>query len=291
MSLPRFEYIGVGTIGEACAQLAKYKKGAKVLAGGTDLLVRMKDRVEEPKYLIGIKKIKGLDRVVYDRNEGLRIGALATHKDVIGSGVAQRRYGSVVEALEKIGTVQIRNLGTVAGNLCNASPSADSAPILIVLGAKVKVAGPGGEREIALEKFFRGPGKTALKGDEIVTEIMVPNEKLHSGSKYEKLFARTSVDLACVASACWVLVNPKNKVIKDIKIVLGAVAPVPMRAKKAERVLRGKAATEELIKEAGEIASQEAKPISDIRASAEYRTEMVKVMTRRAIKGAIERAG
>lgn len=270
--------------------MGKYKKAAMVLAGGTDLLVRMKDRICVPRYLVGIKKIKGLDRVVYDRVEGLRIGALGTHKDVISSGVAQRRYASVVEALEKIGTVQIRNLGTVAGNLCNAAPSADSAPILIALGSKVKIAGAGGEREMLLEKFFKGPGKTALRVGEIVTEIVVPNEKQHSGSKYEKLFARTSVDLACVGAACWVLVNPKNNVIKDVRIVLGAVAPIPMRAKKAERVLRGKAATDELIREAGEVASAEAKPISDIRASKEYRTEMVKVMTRRAVKGAVERA-
>lgn len=292
MSLPKFDYVGVDTVGEACAELAKHKRGvARVLAGGTDLLVRMKDRVCEPKYLIGIKKIKGLDKVVYDRSEGLRIGALATHKEVMDSGVAQRRYGSVVEALEKIGTVQVRNLGTVGGNLCNAAPSADSAPILIALGAKVKLAGVGGERELLLERFFKGPGKTALKGDEILTEIIIPNEKLHSGSKYEKLFARTSVDIACVGAACWVLVNPKNRAIKDVRIVLGAVAPVPLRAKRAERVLRGKVATDELIKEAGEVASQEAKPISDIRASKEYRTEMVKVMTRRAVKGALERVG
>ncbi len=292
MSLPKFEYIGVGSVSEACAQLAKNRKGAaRILAGGTDLMVKMKDRVCEPKYVIGLRGIKGLDKVVYDRSEGLRIGALATHKEVIASGVAQRRYASIVEALEKIGTVQVRNLGTVVGNLCNAAPSADSAPILIALGAKARLSGVGGEREIALEKFFRGPGKTALRGDEIVTEIVVPNDKLHSGSKYEKLFARTSVDLACVGSACWLLLNPKTKAVRDIRIVLGAVAPIPMRAKRAERVLRGKVPTEDLIKEAGEVASTEAKPISDIRASKEYRTDMVKVMTRRAIKGALERAG
>ncbi len=290
MSLPEFEYIGVATIGDACRHLAKHKTDAKVLAGGTDLLVKMKDEVCDPKFVIGLKGIKGLDKVVYDKAEGLRIGALATHKDVIESGVVQKRYASLAEALGMIGTVQVRNLATVAGNLCNAAPSADSAPMLIALGAKVKLAGLSGEREVALEKFFEGPGKTALKGDEIVTEIIVPNDKLHSGGKYEKLFARTSVDLACVGSACWVVIDPKTKVIKDIKIVLGAVAPIPMRAEKSERVLKGKVATDALIKEAGEVASQEAKPITDIRASKEYRTAMVKVMTRRAIKGALERA-
>lgn len=291
MSLPRFDYIRAGSVGEVCSLLAKYKKGAKVLAGGTDLLVRMKDREEEPKYLIGLKGINGLDKVVYDRKEGLRIGALATHKEVISSGVVGRRYPGLAEALEKIGTVQVRNLGTVGGNLCNAAPSADSAPILIVMGAKVKIAGANGEREVLLEKFFSGPGKTVLKSDEIVVEVVVPNERLHSGARYEKLFARTSVDLACVGAACWVLKNPKTGVVRDVKIVLGAVAPIPMRAKGAERVIKGKVATAEVIKEAGEIASQEAKPISDIRASAEYRREMVKVMVRRAVKGAVEAAG
>lgn len=291
MSLPKFDYIGVETVGDACRQLAKYKKSARLVAGGTDLLIKMKEREAIPKVVIGIKGIKGLDKVIYDRAEGLRIGALATHKDVIDSGVVQRRYASVAEALETIGTVQIRNMATVAGNLCTAAPSADSAPILMVLGAKVKIAGVGGERELALEKFFKAAGKTALKTDEMMTEIVVPNEKQHSGSKYEKLFARTSVDLACVGSAAWVLVNPKNKVIRDVRIVLATAGPVPMRAKKAERVLKGKVATDELIREAGEVASQEAKPRGSFRASKEYRTEMLQVMTRRAVKGALERAG
>ena len=176
------------------------------------------------------------------------------------------------------------------GNICNAAPSADSAPILIVMGANAKIAGTGGEREVLLEKFFSGPGKTVLGGDEIMVEIVVPNVRAHSGSRYEKLFARTSVDIAGTGAACWVLKNPKTGAVSDIRIALGAVAPVPMRAKRAERVLKGKVATDELIKEAGEVASQEAKPISDIRASAEYRKEMVKVMVRRAIKGALERA-
>ncbi len=291
MSLPKFDYVRVESVGEACAQLGKYKKAAKLLAGGTDLLVKMKDDELLPKVLIGIKGIKGLDKVVYDRSEGLKIGALATHTDVVSSGVVQRRYGSLAEALETIGTVQIRNLATVAGNLCTAAPSADSAPILMALGAKVKIAGVGGEREMALEKFFKGPGKTALKNDEMLTEIVVPNQKQHSGSKYEKLFARTSVDLACVGSACWILVNPKNKMIRDVRIVLATAGPVPMRVKKAERVLKGKVATDALIQEASEVAGQESRPNPvSMRASKEYRTEMVKVMTRRAIKGALERA-
>jgi carbon-monoxide dehydrogenase medium subunit len=159
-----------------------------------------------------------------------------------------------------------------------------------VLGAKVKIAGEKGEREVLLEKFFKGPGKMVLGIDEVVTEVVVPNERMHSGSKYEKLFARTSVDLAAVGAACWVLKNPKDGVVRDIRIALGAVAPVPLRARRAEKVLKGKVASEELIKGVGEVAAEEAKPISDIRASAEYRREMVKVMVRRAVKGALERA-
>lgn len=289
MSLPKFEYIKVKSIGEVCEALGKYKRKAKVMAGGTDLLVQMKDRVITPEYVIGLRGVEGLGRVVYDRKEGLKIGAMATHREVINSGVARRRYPSLVEALEKIGTGQVRNMGTIGGNICNAAPSADSAPILIALGAEVRIAGANGEREVLLEKVFRGPRKTVLGADEVLVEIVVPNERVHSGSHYEKLFARTSVDLAAVGAACWLIKDGKSGVIKDIKIVLGAVAPVPMRAKKAERVIKGKVVTEGLIKEAGEVAAGESKPISDIRASEEYRREMVKVMVRRAIKGALGR--
>lgn len=288
MSLPKFEYIGAGSVAEACNLLVKYRGGARVIAGGTDLLVNMKEREISPKYLIGLKGIRGLHSVTYNKKEGLRIVAMATCRDVINNKAVKQNYGSLADALEKIGTVQVRNLATVGGNLCNASPSADSAPILLVLAAKIRIAGAEGKREVPLERFFRGPGKTALRKDEILLEIVVPDAGSHSGSKYEKFSTRSSVDLATVGAACWIQVNSSNRLVNDVRIALGAVAPVPFRAKKAEKVLKNKIVTDFLIEEAAQAASQEASPISDLRASADYRREMVKVMVRRAIKGALE---
>lgn len=290
MTLPKFEYIKAGSIAHACTFLGKCKGRARVMAGGTDLLVKMKEGEIRPDYLVGLKGIPGLDRVAYSKRDGLRIGCLATHKDVISSKHVQQSYKSLAEALESIGTPQIRNLGTVGGNLCNGSPSSDSAPILIALGASVKIAGATVEREIPLERLFRGPGKTALKSGEILKEIVVPGIRPNSFSRYEKLSLRSSADIAAVGAACCLLLNPASGLITDIRIVLGAAAPVPLRARKAEALLKDKAATEKLIEEAALLASQEARPISDLRASAEYRREMVKVMVKRAIKGALAMA-
>ena len=289
MPLPNFHYLKAKSVSEVCILLGKHQGRARVIAGGTDLLVKMKEGGLRPRYLIGLKGIPGLDGLAYDR-QGLHIGAMATHRDVLKSSIVRERYGSLAEALECIGTPQIRNLGTVGGNLCNSSPAADAAPILIVLGARVKLAGITGAREMLLEDFFRGPGQTALSQGEILTEILVPRISAHSAGKYEKLALRSSADLAAVGVACWARCNPDNGVLEDIRIALGAVAPAPMRSKEAEGILRGKVPAEELIRLAASRASEEAKPVTDLRASAGYRREMVAVMARRAIKGALSMA-
>jgi carbon-monoxide dehydrogenase medium subunit len=287
MTLPKFEYLAPITMAEACALLAKHQGKARVLAGGTDLVPQMKKKVATPQYVIGLKNVSGLDYIEFDKTKGLRIGALATLNAVLDSPVVKTNYPVLAEAIGRMATVQVRNLGTVGGNLCNASPAADSGPALLVLDAKMKVTGPKGERTVPLEAFFKCPGQCTMEPGEILTEIQVPPPPPKSGAVFMKL-ARTAVDLSQVNAAAMVIM--KDGTCQEARIALGSVAPTPMRAHKAEEMLKGKKLDSALIEKAALAASQEARPISDIRSSAEYRVEMVKVLTRNGLTQAMERA-
>lgn len=282
--LPRFDHLESKTVEEACSLLSKYKGKAKVIAGGTDLLPAMRNREVTPAYIINVRSIPNLDYIRYTDAEGLKIGALATLYDIESSPIIREKFAMVADAASKIGTPQVRNMGTIGGNLCNAAPSADTAPPLIGLEAKAKINGPNGERVIALEEFFIGPGENALQADEILTEIQIPNPPPHTRGVYLKLPARTMVDLAVVGVAVVVTLDDKERSIVDAKIVLGAVAPTPVRARQAEDIIKSKAISRELIEKAAEAAAGEAKPISDLRGSASYRKEMVNTLTKRAIR-------
>lgn len=282
--LPRFDHLEPKTVEEACSLLSKYKGKAKVIAGGTDLLPAMRNREVTPAYIINVRSIPNLDYIHYTDAEGLKIGALATLYDIESSPIIREKFPMVADAASKIGTPQVRNMGTIGGNLCNAAPSADTAPPLIGLEAKAKINGPNGERVIALEEFFIGPGENALQADEILTEIQIPNPPPHTRGVYLKLPARTMVDLAVVGVAVVVTLDDKERSSVDAKIVLGAVAPTPVRARQAEDIIKSKAISRELIEKAAEAAAGEAKPISDLRGSASYRKEMVNTLTKRAIR-------
>lgn len=282
--LPRFDHLEPKTIEEACSLLSKYKGKAKVIAGGTDLLPAMRNREVTPAYIINVRSIPNLDYIHYTDAEGLKIGALVTLYDIESSPIIREKFPMVADAASKIGTPQVRNMGTIGGNLCNAAPSADTAPPLIGLEAKAKINGPNRERVIALEEFFIGPGENALQADEILTEIQIPNPPPHTRGVYLKLPARTMVDLAVVGVAVVVTLDDKERSIVDAKIVLGAVAPTPVRARQAEDIIKSKAISRELIEKAAEAAAGEAKPISDLRGSASYRKEMVNTLTKRAIR-------
>ena len=282
--LPRFDHLESKTVEEACSLLSKHKGKAKVIAGGTDLLPAMRNREVTPAYIINVRSIPNLDYIHYTDAEGLKIGALATLYDIESSPIIREKFPMVADAASKIGTPQVRNMGTIGGNLCNAAPSADTAPPLIGLEAKAKINGPNRERVIALEEFFIGPGENALQADEILTEIQIPNPPPHTRGVYLKLPARTMVDLAVVGVAVVVTLDDKERSIVDAKIVLGAVAPTPVRARQAEGIIKGKAISRELIEKAAEAAAGEAKPISDLRGSASYRKEMVNTLTKRAIR-------
>ncbi|MDP2663174.1 MAG: FAD binding domain-containing protein [Dehalococcoidia bacterium] len=286
----RFEYLEASTIKEAVSLLSRYREEATAIAGGTDLVVQMRYGDLAPKYLINLKTIRGLD-YISEESGGLRIGALATIRAVETSPLIKERFGVLAQAAHLLGSVQVRNLATIGGNLCHAAPSADTAPPLLALGAKAKLTGPDGTRTLPLEDFFEGPSKTALKEGEILIELQAPTPAPRSGGVYLKHSIRRAMDIAFIGTAVVVEMANGHGICKDIRIALGAVAPVPMRALKAEAHLRGKKLEEGLLREAGEIASQECNPISDIRCSAEHRREIVKVFVRRATQQAAELAG
>ena len=289
MSLPKFSYLTPKGLKEASALLVEHGDKARLMAGGTDLLIRMSHRAVTPSFVIGLRHLPGLDRVEFKAESGLSIGALAKLNAVAEHPDVVRFYPALAHAARETATVQIRNMGTVAGNICNAAPSADTATPLLVHGAEVRIVNPGGERILALSEFFRGPGLTALEQGEIVKEILVPNPGPRSSSNYQKLSARSKVDIAGVGVSVYMDLDEEGR-IAVVRAALGAVAPIPMRARRTEKLLKGQAPSPELFAEAGRQAAEEASPISDVRASAAYRRKMVEVLTARALQKTIDLA-
>jgi carbon-monoxide dehydrogenase medium subunit len=263
-------------------------EGAMVISGGTDLLVKIRHGLLNPKTVIGLKKIRGLDEITFDRRGGLTIGATALLADVASNPVILQRYPAVAYAAGETATVQIRNMGTLAGNLCNAAPSADSAPTLMALEAEVLLTSLHGQRRLPLDEFFKGPGRTAMKYGEILTGILIPPPSPRSGASYKHISARGKVDISAVGVGVSLLLDGER--CRKVRIVLGAVAPTPMRAVKAEKMIMGKTLTEKLMELAGIQASKESIPISDMRATKVYRKAMVAVLTKRALLEAKMRA-
>jgi carbon-monoxide dehydrogenase medium subunit len=284
MYLPDFDYYAPVTLKEACLTLARLDGGASVLAGGTDLLSHMKNELISPKALVSLRMIKGLDQITYVAERGLIIGAKATHNDLVGSQLLKERYPAVSETARVMANNQIRNRGTIGGNIVSAVPSADLPPILIALDASVVMESPHGTRTVPLEQFFVGPRCSIIARDEILTGIVIPDQTT-TGSAYFKFGLRRSGALAVVGVAASVIANGANVI--QARIVLGAVAPTPLRARQAEQLLVGNAVTETLLEEVGRNAANECKPISDIRGSEEYRRDMVRIFTKRALRKAL----
>jgi carbon-monoxide dehydrogenase medium subunit len=282
--MKRFEYFEPRSLPEAVALLVRYGGRAQPLAGGTDLLVELKEQLRHADCVVNIKKIPGIDELRFDPRQGLRIGALATTRDIELSSVAQKHFPSLVQAVRELGSIQVRNRATVIGNVCRASPSADTLPPLIADQASVFIRGEHGERSLPLEEFFTGPGKTVLRPGELVTEIVVPAPAPHTGKVYIKHGRRKAMELATVGVAVTATRDG------DVRIALGAVAPTVIRARKAERMLSGKRIDGALIEAAARAATEEASPISNVRASAAYRREMVRVLTKRALQQALRAA-
>ena len=263
----RFDYLEPKTIREAVSLLSKYDGKAKVIAAGTDLLVQIRNKTIKPAYVVDIGYIPGLDYIKYDGKEGLSIGALTSIRTLERANELQQRYPIISQAASQLGSVAIRNVATVGGNLCNAAPSAETAPALIALSAKVKVVGPDGERTALLEDFFTGPGTTILKKGELLLEIQVPVPLPNTKGVYLKHSIRGTVDLAIVGVAAVIVLGP-GEVCKDIKIVLGAVSPTQVRAKKAEEVLKGKKIDARLVWEPGQLTLSRFYPYWEVTAGA-----------------------
>ncbi len=285
--MKRFDYFEPPTLDDAIKLMQQGNGRASLMAGGTDLLVEIKEHLRLPDTLINIKKIPNLDYLTYDDASGLKFGALTTMRTVETSALVQEKYAGLAQATSEVGSIQIRNRATVAGNICRASPSADTLPALIADGATVKLYGPKGERTILMEAFFTGPGKTVMAADEILTEIAVPPPLPHTGKVYIKHGRRLAMELATVGVA--VAMTMDGDICKQVRLVLGAVAPTPIRVPNAEAFLQGKAVTDETILAAAKLAQETARPISDVRSSAAYRSEMVYVLTQRALKSALDR--
>jgi carbon-monoxide dehydrogenase medium subunit len=284
-----FEYFAPQKLEEALPLLDKYRDTCKVIAGGQSLLKLMKEGLVIPQYLIDIKGVSELNYIKSEGKKGLKIGALTTHRTIEESPMIQNGFSILAEMERRLAFIQIRNWGTIGGNLCHADPAQDPAPVLMALNAKLRAYSLKGERTIAIEDFFPDYLKTSLEPNELLTEIHVPAVPPHTGTAYTK-FNIIENDLATVGVAVSITLSLGTDVCQDVRIALGASAPTPMRAKQAEGVLRGKRITDDLLTEAGEKASAEARPLSDINASKEYRRQLVKVLVKRIGKEALIRA-
>ena len=290
--LRAFEYHAPTTLDEALALLKLHGESARALAGGTDLVVQMKENATKfapPSHIVSLLRVPELSGIEFSENDGLRIGAGASMMEVAKSSVIRGRYPAIAEGAALVGSYQTMNMATVGGNLCNAAPSADIAPPLLVFDAEAVIVGPSGRRSLQLEEFFFGPGKTALAPDELLAEVRVPVTPAGTGSAYDRHTPRKQMDIAVVGVAAALTLAGGR--IERARVALGAVAPMPVRAGRAEAQLEGESLSDEVLARATDAAVEECSPISDVRGSAEFRRHIVRVMTERMLREAANRAG
>jgi len=289
MVLPKFEYHDPSTLDEACQIMAELKEKARPLAGGTDLLVNMRRGTVSPEHVVSLGRIEEL-RGIYPSNGQLRLGACLTAAEIGQSKEVNDLINPLGSGANSLGSPLIRNLATIGGNLVTARPAADLPPPLMAYGASVVLKNSSGKRAVSLDNFFRGPGQTVMEPDELLTEITVETPPPYSGGGYIKLGARKTLITSIVNVAAFLSLDDRDGTITSARVVLGAVAPVPMRATSSEQVLLGEKPTDALFLRAGEAAAGDSKPIDDFRGSAEYRRAMVEVLTRRALNMALRKA-
>ena len=289
MLLPKFDFYEPLNMEEACQVMSGLGSRAKLLAGGTDLIVNMKRGTLSPGHVVSLSRINDLKGVTFTKGR-IRIGACVTAAELCESEKIKTLFRALHQGASDLGSPLIRNLATIAGNLVSARPAADLPPPLMAYDAKVVLMKESGEREIPLEDFFTGPGETMIEPDEIVKEILVEKPRDCSGAGYIKLGVRKALEISLVNVAAFVSLDDPDGAIQSARVVLGAVAPTPMRAHSAEKVLLGEKPGEALFVRAGEAAAEDSKPIDDFRAGAEYRRAMVQVLTRRTLDLALNEA-
>jgi aerobic carbon-monoxide dehydrogenase medium subunit len=282
-----FTYLKPGSMKEALQMLAEHQDDCKVICGGQSLLVIMRQGLVSPEYVIDIKGIKETDYLTFDAKDGLKIGQNCTHRAIEKSEVVKKNYPVLVEMEEKLASIQVRNWGTIAGNIAHGDPAGDPAPVLIALGAKVKAASAKGERIIDLDGFYPDLFETVLEHDELIVETIVPPPTPKTGVKYQK-FNLLDSDMGMCAVA--VSITMDGDICKDAKVVLGSAAPTVIRSKEAEKVLIGAKLDDSVFEKAGEAAAADCSPVSDIHASEEYRRHLIKVLTKRMAKAACTQA-
>jgi CO/xanthine dehydrogenase FAD-binding subunit len=287
--LKEFEYLAPSTLSEALQQLAAKNGQARAMAGGTDLIVQMRQGRQAPGRVVDVKGVSELNELRVGA-DGLTIGAAVPCYRVYQHRDVQKSYAGLVDSASIIGGIAIQGRATLGGNLCNSSPSGDSLPTLIALGAIARIAGPNGKREVPVAQFCTAPGRNVLQPGELLVSINIPSPRPHSGAHYQRFIPRYEMDIAVVGVGAQVELSDDRRTVRSARVSLGAVAPTPLFVEAAGAALEGKPATEESFRAAAEIAKEAAKPISDMRGTAAQRKHLVGVLTRRVLMGAAARA-
>lgn len=283
-----FTYEVAKTVEDAVKLLAAAGDKGRVLCGGTDILIQMRSGVRRPELLVDVKQIPEMREMSFDPRQGLRLGAAVPCIEIHESPMMHKNYPGLTEAAHLIGSLQIQNRASVGGNLCNASPAADTSPALLAVGARAKVVGPAGSREIPVENFFSGPGRNVLAAGELVSQILVPPQPPHGADAYLRLIPRNEMDIAIVGAGAAIVLDGDRCV--SARVGLGAVAPTPLLAAKAAEALVGKKFDEQAVERAVEAVREASSPITDMRGTVEYRRHVIGVLARRALLSAAERA-
>lgn len=284
-----FEYFAPGTLAEAYACLGNGKRTA-LLAGGTDLIIQLRESRRSCDQVVDIKRIPELMTARITPGGSAEIGAAVPLAAIYEDREIARRWPALIDAASIIGGIQVQGRASLGGNLCNASPAADSPPALIVLGARLLIGSASGTREIPVEQFFTGPGRNALQPGEILLQVVIPPLPAHSGAFYHRFIPRNEMDIAVASAGAWLQLGAGGDTIEAARVAIGAVAPTPLAVPAAAEALVGHAANGETFARAAEVAAAAARPITDMRGSAAQRTHLIRVLTERALQRALQRA-
>lgn len=285
-----FEYVAPATLDEAVAVLAKHGAAARVLAGGTDVIIQEREGRREVGVMVDVKKIREVMELSLAADGSLRVGAAVSCARIYRDKEIARRYPALIDSASLIGGMQIQSRASIGGNLCNSSPAADSIPTLIVLGATCEIAGPGGRRTVAVEDFCTAPGRNVLGPGELLVALTFPAPAANSGAAFERFIPRNEMDIAVVNAAASVKLSADGSRFESARIAVGAVAPTPLFVKAAGDALAGQPVSAETIAKAAEAARAAAKPITDMRGSIGQRRHLAGVLAERVINTAVARA-
>jgi len=288
--LHAFDYATPQSVADAVVLLNEHGKNALVLAGGTDLIVQLRENRRRAEVVVDIKGISEANELSYDVSTGLTIGAAVPCYRIYGDAAIAAAYPGLMDATSLVGGTGIQGRASLGGNLCNGSPAGDTIPPMIVLGGVARIAGPDGTREVAVEDFCTAPGRTVLAKGEFLISLHFPTPEVHSGAYYRRFIPRNEMDIAVVGVGASVVLCDDHSRFVSARIAVASVAPTPLFVRDAGDALTGQAVSDESIQKASEIAQAAARPISDMRGTAEYRTHLTGVLTRRVLNGAVQRA-